>query len=565
VITLQIFNTINRSNLRGDILGGVTAAIVSLPLALTFGVASGVGPEAGLYGAIIIGLFAALFGGTPTLISEPTGPMTVIMAAVVTTLIADNPDNGLAMAFTVVMIAGFTQVIFGVMKLGKYITMMPYSVISGFMSGIGCILIVLQLAPALGSAAPSGGVMGTLTSLPDIIRNVSFIDFGMSIATIAILFLTPKKLKNIVPPQLIALIMISLVSVIFFQAVDIRRIGEINVSLPSIILPEFTQDQIKTMVLDGIVLGMLGCIDSMLTSVIADNLTRSEHKSDKELIGQGIGNMMSGLFGGLPGAGATMGTVVNIQAGAKTALSGLIRVLVLVIAIFGASGLISVIPIAVLAGIAVKVGIDILDWSFIKRAHRVSKQSSLIMYGVLLLTVFVDLVVAVGIGVFIANIITIEKLSASQAKNIKAISDVDGSLPLTIEQRQLLNKANGQILFFYLSGTMIFGVSKALSRELSSMTEHKVIIIDLSDVSFLDDTIALAIENLIKDANQLDKHIIMLVKQDGSKKKLQKMGFTEILPPDAFVNNRTEALSKATEWLSANANEKEEITSPVLS
>jgi SulP family sulfate permease len=553
---LQIFNTINKSNLRGDILGGVTAAIVSLPLALTFGVASGVGPEAGLYGAIIIGLFAALFGGTPTLISEPTGPMTVIMAAVVTTLVANNPDSGLAMAFTVVMIAGFTQIIFGVLKLGKYITMMPYSVISGFMSGIGCILIVMQLAPALGSAAPTGGVMGTLTSLPEIIKNISFTEFGMAIATILILFLTPKKLKNIVPPQLIALIMISLISVFFFQTIDIRRIGEINVSLPSIIFPEFTQDQIRTMILDGIVLGMLGCIDSMLTSVIADNLTRSEHKSDKELIGQGIGNMMSGLLGGLPGAGATMGTVVNIQAGAKTALSGLIRVLVLVVAIFGASGLISVIPIAVLAGIAVKVGIDILDWSFIKRAHKVSKQSSLIMYAVLLLTVFVDLVVAVGIGVFIANIITIEKLSASQAKNIKAISDVDGRLPLTNEQRELLNKANGQILFFYLSGTMIFGVSKALSRELSSMTEHKVIIIDLSDVSFLDDTIALAIENLIKDANQLDKHILMLVKQPSSKKKFQKMGFTEILPPDAFVSNRTEALTKATDWLNAQESVK---------
>jgi SulP family sulfate permease len=546
---LQIFNTINRSNLRGDILGGVTAAIVSLPLALTFGVASGVGPEAGLYGAIIIGLFAALFGGTPTLISEPTGPMTVIMAAVVTTLIANNPDNGLAMAFTVVMIAGLTQIIFGVMKLGKYITMMPYSVISGFMSGIGCILIVMQLAPAMGSAAPSGGVIGTLSALPEIISNVSFVELGMAIATIAILFLTPKKLKNIVPPQLIALIMISVVSVIFFQSVDIRRIGEINVSLPSIILPEFTSDQIKTMILDGIVLGMLGCIDSMLTSVIADNLTRSEHKSDKELIGQGIGNMMSGLFGGLPGAGATMGTVVNIQTGARTALSGLVRVAVLVVAIFGASTLIAVIPIAVLAGIAVKVGIDILDWGFIKRAHKVSKQSSLIMLAVLLLTVFVDLVVAVGIGVFIANIITIEKLSASQAKNIKAISDVDGRLPLTIEQRKLLNKANGQILFFYLSGTMIFGVSKALSRELSSMTEHKVIIIDLSDVSFLDDTIALAIENLIKDANQLEKHIIMLVKQGSSKDKLKRLGFAEILPKDAFVSNRTEALSKATEWL----------------
>jgi SulP family sulfate permease len=549
---VQIFNTINKSNLRGDILGGVTAAIVSLPLALTFGVASGVGPEAGLYGAIIIGFFAALFGGTPTLISEPTGPMTVIMAAVVTTLIADNPDNGLAMAFTVVMIAGLTQVIFGVMRLGKYITLMPYSVISGFMSGIGCILIVMQLAPAFGSVSPSGGVMGTISELPSIIRNINWVEFSMAIATIAILYFCPKKLKNIVPPQLIALIMISLVSVLLFQTIDINRIGQIDAKLPSLVWPEFTSDQIKTMVLDGIVLGMLGCIDSMLTSVIADNLTRSEHKSNKELIGQGIGNMLSGLFGGLPGAGATMGTVVNIQAGATTALSGLIRVVVLVIAVYGASQLISVIPIAVLAGIAVKVGIDILDWSFIKRAHKVSKQSSIIMYAVLLLTVFVDLVVAVGIGVFIANIITIEKLSASQEKNIKAISDVDGSLPLTKEQRKLLNQANGQILFFYLSGTMIFGVSKALSRELSSMTAHKVIIIDLSDVSYLDDTIALAIENLIKDANQLDKHILMLVQEDSAKKKLQKMGFAAILPTDAFVRDRTEALTKATQWLNVS-------------
>ena len=547
---MQLFNTINTSNLRGDILGGLTAAIVSLPLALTFGVASGVGPEAGLYGAIIIGFFAALFGGTPTLISEPTGPMTVIMAAVVTALIANNPDNGLAMAFTVVMIAGITQVVFGVLKLGKYITLMPYSVISGFMSGIGCILIIMQIAPALGSAAPSGGVLGTLGALPSLLNSISYPELGMALATIAIIYFTPRRIKYYVPPQLIALIAISVVSVLLFQHLDIRRIGEIDVSLPNMVMPTFTPDQINEMILDGIVLGMLGCIDSMLTSVIADNLTRSEHKSDKELIGQGIGNLVSGLFGGLPGAGATMGTVVNIQTGARTALSGLVRVMVLIVAIFGASTLISLIPIAVLAGIAVKVGIDILDWSFIKRAHTVSKQTSLIMIAVLLLTVFVDLVVAVGIGVFIANIITIEKLSASQAKNIKAISDVDGRLPLTREQRELLNAANGEILFFYLSGTMIFGVSKALSRELSSFTEHRVIIIDLSDVSFLDDTIILAIENLIKDANQLEKKVLMIVKQSTSRKRLNEMGFDELLQEaDAFCTDRTQALMHATTFL----------------
>lgn len=542
---MNIFNTINLQNIKGDVLGGLTAAIVSLPLALAFGVASGAGPEAGLYGAIIIGFFAAMFGGTPTLISEPTGPMTVIMAAVITTMVARYPETGLAMAFTVVMIAGITQILFGVLKLGKYITLMPYSVISGFMSGIGCILIIMQIAPALGSAAPSGGVIGAISGFPDVFSNISYTEAGMALATLLLIYFTPKRIKQWVPPQLIALVVISLISVFLLSDPNIRRIGEINVSLPSLVFPTFTAQLLQTMILDGIVLGILGCIDSMLTSVISDNLTRSEHKSDKELIGQGLGNLFSGLFGGLPGAGATMGTVVNIQTGAKSALSGLVRVGILVVAIFGASGLISLIPIAVLAGIAIKVGIDILDWSFIKRAHKVSKQTSLIMYAVLLLTVFVDLVVAVGIGVFIANIIIIEKLSVSQAKNIKAISDVDDRLPLNAEQRALLNQSQGQLLYFYLSGTMIFGVSKALSREIGSLGDHHALVVDLSDVSFLDDTIALTIENLIKDAQDLDKQVVMLVNKPQTKEKLMHMGFEELLNDADFVYDRTQALKLA--------------------
>lgn len=533
-------------------MGGLTAAIVSLPLALAFGVASGAGPEAGLYGAIIIGFFASLFGGTPTLISEPTGPMTVIMAAVVTSMMAKYPDSGLAMAFTVVMIAGVTQILFGLLKLGKYITLMPYSVVSGFMSGIGCILIIMQFAPALGAGAPEGGVMGAFLSIPDTLSKADPIQALMAIATLLLIFFTPRKIKHYIPPQLIALVLISIISVWFFKDADINRIGAIDITLPSLVMPTFTQDQLQTMVLDGIVLGMLGCIDSMLTSVIADNLTRTEHRSNKELIGQGMGNLFSGLFGGLPGAGATMGTVVNIQTGARTALSGLTRVAILIVAVFGASSLISVIPIAVLAGIAIKVGIDILDWSFIKRSHRVAKQTSLIMFAVLLLTVFVDLVVAVGIGVFIANIITIEKLSTLQAKNIAAIKDVDGRLPLDKEQRALLNEAKGNVIYFYLSGTMIFGVSKALSRELSALGDHQVVIIDLSDLAYFDDTIALTIESLVKDAQELDKHILMVVKGEKERTKLNRIGFSKLLSDADFVDTRTIALQTALARIQAD-------------
>ena len=518
-----MFNFFSSKYLRNDIMGGITAAIVSLPLALTFGVASGVGPEAGLYGAIIIGLFAAIFGGTPTLISEPTGPMTVVMAAIVTSMIANNPENGLAMAFTVVMMAGLFQIAFGMFKLGKYVTQMPYSVVSGFMSGIGVILIIIQLAPALGQAAPSGGVIGTIKAMPDIISNAQLNEVMLTLFTLCILFFMPKRFTKRIPAQLIALVGVSALSLFAFGPDTIRRIGEISVSLPSPVLPSFTAEQLNAMLADAVVLGMLGCIDSMLTSVIADNLTRTEHKSDKELIGQGLGNLFSGLFGGLPGAGATMGTVVNIQTGARSAWSGVTRVVTLAIGIFGAASLLSNIPLAVLAGIAVKVGIDILDWSFIKRAHRVSWQSTLVMYSVLFLTVFVDLIFAVGIGVFVANILIIEKLSATQSKNVRAISDLDDELPLNKRQRELLNEANGRILYFYLSGPMIFGVSKALAKERANIANHDAVIIDLSDVSLLDDTMSLSIENMILESREMNKEVIVVVKTEVGKQQLFRL------------------------------------------
>ena len=386
------------------------------------------------------GLFAALFGGTPTLISEPTGPMTVVMAAVLTLMMAANPEKGLAMAFTVVMIAGVFQILLGLLNLGKYITLMPYSVISGFMSGIGFILIILQLPPLLGQESPEGGVIGTLQSLPELISNVSMHEVSLGLITLALLFFFPKKWGRLVPPQLIGLILGSVLAMTLFRGADIRAIGEVSLGIPTLIFPTFSADQITQMVVDGIVLGTLGCIDSLLTAVIADSLTRSEHDSRKELIGQGIGNLVSGICGGLPGAGATMGTVVNIQSGAKTALSGITRAAVLIVLVVFAAGLTAYIPLAVLAAIAIKVGFNILDWSFLKRAHQVSTPATLIMYGVMLLTIFVDLIVAVGIGVFIANLLTIERLSRLQAKNIHAISDTDDKIPLTEEERTTLEK-----------------------------------------------------------------------------------------------------------------------------
>lgn len=543
---MQVTNRINFRHLRGDLFGGVTAAIIALPMALAFGVASGAGAVSGLWGAVLVGFFAALFGGTPTLISEPTGPMTVVMTAVIAHLTAADPENGMAMAFTVVMLAGIFQIIFGALRLGKYVTMMPYTVISGFMSGIGIILVILQLAPFLGQKSPAGGVIGTLTSIPDLLTNVQPAETALAVLTVAIIWFMPAKLKRIVPPQLIALVAGTVLSLTLLSGFDIHRIGAIPSGFPALQVPTFSPDQLQLMLVDAAVLGMLGCIDALLTSVVADSLTRTEHNSNKELIGQGLGNLMSGLFGGIAGAGATMGTVVNIQTGGRTALSGLTRAGVLLIVILGAANLAAMIPLAVLAGIALKVGIDIIDWGFLKRAHQVSKKAAFIMYGVILLTVLVDLITAVGIGVFVANILTIDRMSQLQAKDgVKTISDADDDIRLNPEEKRWLDEANGRVLLFQLSGPMIFGVAKAIAREHNAIRDCDVIIFDLSDVPHLGVTASLTLENAIQEADEKGRKVFIVGAAGQTLRRLEKLGMFDIVPASNLYMDRTEALRHA--------------------
>ncbi|OOF34772.1 SulP family inorganic anion transporter [Salinivibrio costicola] len=533
-------------SLKGDLFGGVTTAIISLPLALAFGVASGAGAEAGLWGAILVGLFASLFGGSSTLISEPTGPMTVIMTAVLTAMMSRYPEGGLAMGFTVVMMAGAFQVLIGSLRLGKYVTLMPYSVVSGFMSGIGVILILLQLAPLLGQAAPSGGVLGTLTAIPDLVINADIKEVFLGALTLGILFYFPAKYRRFIPAQLVALVSITLVSVLLFDAESIRRIGEIPTGLPSLVVPHITAEHFTTMVIDALVLGTLGCIDTLLTAVIADSLTRQEHNSDRELRGQGVANMIAGLFGALPGAGATMGTVVNVQVGARSPLSGIFRAAILAAVVLVAGALTAPIPMAVLAGIALYVGFNILDWSFLHRAHKISLQQTGIMYGVMALTVFVDLIVAVGLGVFIANLLVIERLSREQAKQVRAISDAeDDEVPLNDEERALLDASNGHVLFFYLSGPMIFSVSKAIARQHAHISEFRVMILDLSDVPMLDMTVGLALENAIKDAREANCTVFLLCPHDETREQLQRLHIGDWVRDAHIFASRKPALEAA--------------------
>ena len=548
-----MLNRINANNLRGDAFGGLTAAVVALPMALAFGVAATGDPAPGLWGAVIIGLVASLFGGTPTLISEPTGPMTVVFTSVILSLTATAPDKetAMAMAFTVVILAGIFQILFGVFRLGRYVTQMPYTVISGFMSGIGAILVILQLPAFLGQEA-SGGVIGTLTSLPTLMAGIQPMELALALITVAILWLTPSGIKKFCPPQLLALVLGTLLSITLFQDAGLKTIPAFNAEMPTLQMPSYSGGQIRLMFVDAAVLGMLGCIDALLTSVVADSLTRTEHDSNKELVGQGVANIASGLFGGLPGAGATMGTVVNIQAGGRSALSGLIRALILMVVVLAFAPLASTIPLAVLAGIALKVGIDIIDWDFLQRAHHLSVKAAVITYGVIALTVLVDLITAVGIGVFVANVLTIDRMSALQSRKVKTISTADDDVELSSEEQQLLDQASGKVLLFQLAGPMIFGVAKAIAREHNAIGNCRVVVFDLSEVSHMGVTAAIALENAVKEAIEVGREVFLVGASGSTEKRLEKMKLLERLPEQNIGSDRLTALRLAVEGLPMN-------------
>lgn len=536
------------NNLRGDLFGGITAAIVALPLALAFGVASGAGPIAGLYGAICVGFFAALFGGTPSQISGPTGPMTVVMASTFTSLAGQDSETGLAMAFTVVMLGGLFQILLGVLRLGKYITLMPYTVISGFMSGIGVIIVVLEIGPLLGHEG-TAGVVNSLLKIPTFLSDINPIATGLGLLTLLIVFAAPARLNRILPAPLIALVVCTLISVFVFPDSDILRIGEIPSGLPSLRLPRFEWGNIKDIIIYSIMLATLGALDSLLTSLVADNITRTQHNSDRELIGQGLGNLISGLLGGLPGAGATMRTVINVQSGGKTPISGMVHAVVLAAIVLKAGTLTEPIPHAVLAGILIKVGIDIIDWDFLKRAHRLSTKGAGVMYLVLGLTVFVDLITAVAIGVFVANLLTIKNLTDVQINEMKAVTHADDEDWLLPEEQDLLKAAKGRILMFHLSGPMSFGAAKAISRQLSIVEHYEILVLDLSDVPRLGITALLAIETMLKDAIEKRREIFLVGASGQVEQRLQNLDILQQLPPSHHIPDRLAALKQAVEGI----------------
>lgn len=535
-------------SIRGDIFGGLTAAVVALPLALAFGVASGAGAIAGLYGAIATGFFASLFGGTPAQVSGPTGPMTVVMGAIV----ASHAEN-LAEAFTIVMLGGVIQMLFGILRVGKYVTYTPASVVSGFMTGIGLIIVIIQSLPFLGLPASTQGVAGTLQMLATLqIDSIDFRALGFALAALLLLIYWPKRLAQLLPAPLGILLIGTTISALVIHGLPV--IGEVPSGIPDIVVPSVSLGSMATMLQPAFILALLGSIDSLLTSLVADSVTKTQHNPDKELVGQGIGNIVAGMLGALPGAGATMRTVVNVRAGGRNPVSGMLHAVILLGLALGLGPIVAFVPTAILAAILMKVGWDIIDWGYLKRIRRAPREKVVVMLVTLGLTVFVDLITAVGVGIILAGFVNSRWLAEEQLKGLKQSANANELDLLTPEEKALLSSVDGRVLITLLQGSFSYASARDLARRDTQAIAHRdVVIYDFTHAGYVDPSAALAIDEMIVLSRKHNRHVIVSGLKSHALRALSGMGVLDRISAEQQFDDRKDAIEAAVRYCQSNA------------
>ncbi|NJX16114.1 SulP family inorganic anion transporter [Tamlana crocina] len=610
------------SNIKGDAFGGITAGIVALPLALAFGVSSGLGPTAGLYGAIFISFFAALFGGTNTQISGPTAPMTAVSMVVIASIIAVNDgdvNQALPVILTVFLLAGLMQIGLGMLGLGKYIRYIPYPVVSGFMTAIGVIILLTQILPSLGyypkedvefvdtfkpqaeevilenilkeeaeegilvledfqetirraekiteidilkesqtlAAKEASGALGAVKAFPRALQNINWLELILALGTILIIY-GFKRMTKAVPSTLVALLVMSGIAVGF--GLDYRPIEEIPSGLPVPnleIITGFKLSHVTPYVFTALTLALLGAIDSLLTSVVADNMTKTKHKPNKELVGQGIGNSIAAVFGGIPGAGATIRTVVNITSGGKTRLSGMIAGVLLFVILLGLGPIASKIPAAVLAGILITVGIGVMDYKGLKAIPSLPKDIKLgpfklssevlIMLVVLFLSTFWNLVYAVGIGLIIASLMFMKKLGdlTAERSNVTPLKEDawkdEAGFPENLKE---------EVFIKHLKGPLFFGSTSEFQQLAEQIpATARTVIIRLGRMQYMDQSGLYAMEDVLQDLNKKNIEVLFVGLLKQPQYMMERIGIIPDLIPKEHI---FETFKECMKWVKKN-------------
>ena len=530
-------------SLRGDVFGGMTVAVVALPVALAFGVASGLGAAAGMYGAIASGFFASVFGGTRSQISGPTAPMTVAIAVIVT-----GYATNLAEALTVVTLAGVLQVLLGLSKIGRFVAYTPHVVVSGFMSGIGIIVVLIQTMPFLGAESAEGGAVGAMRELPSAIANANLSALAIAAGTLAVAVLWPRRLARVLPAPLVALIAGTLLGVLWLN--DAPVIGTIPSGLPELHLSLPSVGFLLRAVEPALILGLLGAVDSLLTSLVADSLTGTRHRPDRELVGQGIGNIVAGLIGGVPGAGSPILTVTNIRAGGRSQVSGAVYALIMLALVLGLGGLVEPIPHAALAGILAKIGWDVIDWRLIVRIHRIEREHLVVMVITLGLTVFVDLLTAVAIGLIAAGMAHGRQLEGLELDSVVSVPMLDRTFFADHPQFLTADPYAARLGMVALRGSFTVASSHKLVAVIGAdIKEHEAVVFDFSGATYLDDSAAMVIETLFDVAAKERTPFIVLGLSATLAHTLHALNILQRVPDGHLVETLDEARELAVKLL----------------
>lgn len=517
----------------GDMFGGINAAIIALPQALAFGVATGFGAGAGVWGAIILCFISGILGSKVPMISGITGPVAIVIASIMHAL---NKD--LSSVIFIVFLSGVFQLILAMTKLPQIVKYVPYPVISGFMNGVGAIIIIMQLNPLLGLQPFSN----TIESIKNLFLTLHFINFDafiLGLLTLIIIFCTPKAINKIIPSQIIALILCTLISMKF--GFNVAKISEISASFPQIVIPKTNLHDFITYLNYALTLAVVLSSETLLTGLVSNSITKTNTPPHRLLIPQGIGNILCSFTGTLPGAAATMRTVAALKTGASTRGASIITAIALIFCLSIFSGFVEQIPLPVLAGILIKIGYDIIDFKLLKVIKYAPKDDLYVLGVVFLLTVFYNLIAAVGVGIVLASLLYAKRLADKTTLIHKEVYDNDIQNMERLVEKDFKHK----IRVVHINGQFFFGSATQLVSHFDEMLGTKYLILVYDSDSTLDISAIFALEDIVLRLNAQHIKILLVVNNDDIHNQLEKHEIVSQIGENHIFYNEVRAIDYA--------------------
>ena len=521
-----------------DVVSGIIVAIIALPLSIALAIASGVGPVQGLYTAIIAGFFISFFGGSRVQIGGPTAAFVVIIYGIV----QQYGQSGLIVA---TIMAGIILIIMGICHFGSLIKYIPYTITTGFTCGIAVTLFVGQLKDFLGlnGSAPSE-FLDKLIFYGKNIKDTNLVAIGVGLLAIAILILWPKVTDKI-PGSLVAIIVTTLL--VKFADLDVNTIGsiysDISSKLPTLSIPKGVDfEMVRQLIQPAFTIAILAGIESLLSAVVADGMIGDKHRSNAELVGQGLGNIFSGLFGGIPATGAIARTAANVKNGGRTPIAGIVHCITLTLILVLLMPLAKLIPMTTLSAVLLHVAWNMADWkSFTRLLKRAPKSDILVLVSVFLLTVFFDLVIAIEVGVVLAAILFMKRMAdTAEVEKWKYIDDPD----ITPGEKEKLTDIPHSIRVFEIYGPLFFAASEELVR-IHAGNRTKVIVVRMRAVPAIDASAMVSLRDLAERAKKKNIQLIFSHVNEQPRRVMEKDGFIEAIGEEYFHSNIVEALDHA--------------------